>query len=95
MNSNDYKIVVDILFPNGNEEYVIWEPLMFGEMIEKGVNFNELFYNSPDAIRTPPLEVNIWLYHNPTLTTITQNIGLKMVIRQLLTGRKIFLIRSI
>jgi hypothetical protein len=94
MNSNDYKIVVNIVFPDGDEEYVIWEPLMYGEMIDRGIDFNELFYNSPDAITTPPLEVHILLYHNPTLTTISQNTGSNKVIRQLLLGRKICLIKS-
>lgn len=95
MTLNEYKIVVNILFPDGNEEYVIWEPLMYGEMIDRKIDLYELFYNSPDAITTPPLEVHIFLYHNPIVTNISQNTGDNKVIRQLLVGRRICHIKSI
>ncbi len=95
MTSNDYKIVVNIVFPDGDEEFVIWEPLMYGDMIDRGVDFHKLFYHTPDAIRTPPLEVHLFLYHNPIVTNISQNTGDNKVIRQLLVGRKICYIKSI
>lgn len=94
MSSDTYKIVVNIVFPDGNEEYVIWEPLMFGDMIDRNIDFNELFYNTPDAIRTPPLEVHLFLYHNPIVTNISQNTGDMGVIRQLLLGKRICHIKS-
>lgn len=83
----DYKIVVSILFPNGDEEYVIWEPMMYGDMIDNGVDFYNLFYLSPDIIKTKPLEVNIFLYSNPNI--LTTSLG------QALSGKRICLIRSI
>lgn len=95
MNSNEYKIVVNLLFPDGNEEFVIWEPLMYADMIDRRIDFHKLFYNTPDAIKTPPLEVHIFLYHNPTITNISQNTGSNSVIRQLLVGRRICHIKSI
>lgn len=94
MSSDNYKIVVNIVFPDGNEEYVIWEPLLYAEMIDRKIDFNKLFFHSPDAIRTPPLEVHIFLYLNPTVTDISQNTGSNKVIRQLLLGKRICHIRS-
>lgn len=82
----DYKIVVSILFPNGNEEYVIWEPIMFGDMLDKGVDLYSLFFRSPEVIKTTPLEVNIFLYADPKITNT--NLG------QLLVGKRICLIKS-
>ena len=89
---NDYKIVVHLVFPDGTEEYVIWEPLMYGHMLDTKVDFNKLFFHTPDAIRTPPLEVFIYLYHNPIVTNISQKRGDNEVITQLLVGRRICLI---
>lgn len=83
----DYKIVVVLLFPNGDEEYVIWEPVFFGDMLDRGVDLNTLFYSSPDLVKTEPLEVNIFLYANPSLTDTKYG--------QLLVGKKICLIRAI
>lgn len=91
---NDYKIVVQLVFPNGNENYVIWEPLLYARMIEVNTDFYDLFYNTPDAIKSPPLEVHIYLYLNPTLREISQKIGSNTFIQQLLVGKKICLISS-
>lgn len=95
MISTDYKIVLNIVFLNGEEEYVIWEPLFYAEILDKKVNLYDLFYTSPDAIRTPPLDVNVFLYHNPTIQVITSTIGSKITTHQLLLGRKICYITSI
>jgi hypothetical protein len=83
----DYKIVVELVFPNGDEEYVIWEPVFFGDMLDRGVDLNTLFYFSPDLVKTEPLEVNIFLYANASLTPTKYG--------QLLVGKKICLIRTI
>jgi len=82
-----YKIVVSVLFPNGDEEYTIWEPLMFGDMIDKGVDLYSLFYHSPELVKTTPLEVNIFLYADPKITSTSMG--------QLLVGKKVCLIRSL
>lgn len=91
----DYKIVLDIVFPNGEEEYVIWEPLFYAELLDRKVNLYDLFYTSPDAIKTPPLDVNVFLYHNPTIQVITSTRGSKTTTNQILVGKKICYITSI
>jgi hypothetical protein len=83
----DYKIVVELVFPNGDEEYVIWEPVFFGDMLDRGVDLNTLFYSSPDLVKTEPVEVYIFLYANASLTPTKYG--------QLLVGKKICLIRTI
>lgn len=86
----NYKIVVTFLFPDGTEEYLLWEPLMYGDMIDKGVDFHTLFFDtSKNGLNTSPLEVHLDLYLDPTIQEITQNWGDKQVIRQLLIGRRI------
>ena len=83
------------MFPNGDEEYVIWEPLLYADMLDNKVDFNKLFYQSPDLIKTPPLEVYVWLYNNPVIQQIRQTIESNDVTRQLLVGRRICFIASI
>jgi len=88
-NLNEYKIVVQLVFPDGNENYVIWEPLLYARMIDIDTDFHNLFYSTPDAIKTPPLEVHIFLYLNPTIREISQTIGSNTFIQQLLVGKRI------
>jgi hypothetical protein len=83
----NYKIVVSLLFPNGNEEYVIWEPMLYGDMIDRRVDFYSLFYQSPELVKNPPLEVSIFLYSNPSVTNTS--------LGQMLVGKKICLIATI
>lgn len=83
----EYKIVISLLFPNGNEEHVIWEPVMYGDLLDRGTDLYSLFYESPELLGSPPLEVNIFLYLNPAVTAT--NYG------HLLVGKKICFIRSI
>lgn len=83
----EYKIVVSLLFPDGNEEHVIWEPIMYGDLLDRGTDLYSLFYESPELLGSPPLEVNIFLYLNPTITNTS--------LGQLLLGKRICLIRSI
>jgi hypothetical protein len=91
----DYKIVVCMVFPDGSEEYAIWEPLMYADMLDNKVDLYKLFYQSPEVIKTPPLEVNIWLYGNPDVKEIVQNTGVKTTITTLLVGKRICFITSI
>jgi hypothetical protein len=82
----NYKIVISLLFPDGNEEYVIWEPVLYGEMLDKGVDLYSLFYSS-ELVKNPPLEVNIFLYSNPSVSPTP--------LGQLLLGKRICFIRAI
>ena len=84
-----------MVFPDGSEEFAIWEPLMYADMLDKKVDLYKLFYHTPEVIRTPPLEVNVWLYGNPMVKEITQNTGVKSTIIQLLVGKRICFITSI
>lgn len=81
-------------FPDGNEEFAIWEPLMYADMCDNGMDFQKLFYSSPDIIKTPPLEVSLWLYDNPVVKHMRQTINSNELITQVLVGRRICFIRS-
>lgn len=89
-----YKIVVCLEFLNGDMEYVIWEPLMYGQMLDNNVDLHKLFFDTPDFITTPPLEVNIYLYHNPQVKEISQGMNGESVVRQLLIGKRICLLKT-
>jgi hypothetical protein len=89
-----YKIVVAIEFLKGDMEYVLWEPLMYGQMLDNKVDLHKLFFDTPDFITTPPLEVNIYLYHNPQVKEISQGINGESVVRQLLVGKRICLLQT-
>jgi len=83
----NYKIVVNLIFPDGTEEYVIWEPMLYGDMLSNKVNLYSLFYESPELVKNPPLEVNIFLYSNPSVTNTS--------LGQMLIGKKICYITSL
>ena len=89
----NYKLVLVIEFLDGNEEYIIWEPLFYAQMVEKGVDFNKLFF-SPEFIPTPPLNVHLYLYNNPQVKNIGHRIGDNEVSRQILIGTKICYIKT-
>jgi len=87
----EYKIVCKIEFPDGNEEYVIWEPVFYGEMVSNNVDIASLFYDTTkNGFTTPPLNVWIDLYVSPTIQQIVQGQGDKQGIKQFLVGRKCF-----
>ena len=91
-----YQIVISFIFPNGDESYVIWEPLMYGDMIDKGVDFNTLFFDcDKTGFISPPLEVHIGLYLDPKIQEISQKWGDNEVIRELLIGRKVLHLKSL
>jgi hypothetical protein len=87
------KIVCTIEFPDGYDEYVIWEPLFYGEMIKNKVDVSALFYDiSKNGFRTPPLNVWVDLYIEPRVEEISQKWGDNEVLRQVLLGKKCFTI---
>jgi hypothetical protein len=89
------KIVFTIEFPDGHEEYVLWEPEFYGEMIYKGMDITELFYNThKNGFIDPPVSVLIELWENPSVKKITSKMGDNEVILDVIVGKKIFPIRS-
>jgi hypothetical protein len=93
-NQFDYKVVVILEFLDGTEEYVVWEPLLYADMVKNNVDFIKLFYMSPEVIRTPPLNVDLFLYLNPSVKEIVHSVNEEQVKRQILVGHKLFHIRS-
>ena len=91
----NYKIVCSIEFPNGSVEYVIWEPEFYGEMLYKGIDVSELFYNiSRNGFADAPVDVLVELYDNPQIKEIGVKIGDNEQVRQLLIGTKVLPIRN-
>ena len=91
----DYKIVATIEFSDGREEYVIWEPEFYGEMIYRGIDMYELFYNtSKNDFNVSPVNVLIELYETPIVKKIGYRIEGNEKIVELLVGKKIFPIRQ-
>ena len=87
----EYKIVCKIEFPDGSEEYVIWEPLFYGEMISNKVDIAALFYDTTkNGFTDVPLNVWIDLYVSPVIQQILQGQGDKQAIKPFLVGKKCF-----
>ena len=87
-----YKVVCTIEF-QFHTEYVIWEPEFLGQMMYKGIDIEQLFFNTEkNGFTDPPNNVLIELYKNPTLVPIpSQNEGESQI--QLLVGEKVLPIR--
>lgn len=91
----NYKIVATIEFPDGREEFVLWEPELYGEMVYRGVDMYELFYNtSKNGFEVAPVNVLIELYENPVVRKIGSRIKGNEEIIDLLVGNKVFPIRQ-
>lgn len=89
-----YKVVATIEFPDGREEFVLWEPELYGEMVYRGVDIEGLFYNTLGSnSNTAPVSVLIELYENPVVEKIRSKMGEDEVMLDLLIGTKIFPIR--
>ena len=94
--TKNYKIVATIEFPDGREEYVIWEPEFYGDMIYNQVDIYNLFYNtSKNGFKVAPVNVLIELYNNPVVKKIMSKIGDTEVYLDLLIGTKVFPIRQL
>jgi hypothetical protein len=90
-----YKVVATIEFPDGREEFVLWEPELFGQMMYRGVDLYNLFYDtSKNGFIDAPVTVLIELYENPTVKEIVSKIGDNEVLIDVLIGNKIFPIRQ-
>ena len=92
---NNYKVVATIEFPDGREEFVLWEPELYGQMVYRGVDMYELFYNtSKNGFEVAPVNVLIELYENPIVRKIGSRIKGNEEIIDLLVGNKVFPIRQ-
>lgn len=89
-----YKVVASIEFPNGQEEYVIWEPEFYGTMLYKQIDIVGLFYNtSENGFLDAPVSVLLELWENPQIKKIVSKIGDNEVSQDLLIGKRVFPIR--
>ena len=91
----NYKVVATIEFPDGREEFVLWEPELYGQMVYRSVDIVELFYNTDkNGFEVAPVNVLIELYENPVVRKIGSKIEGNEEIVDLLVGNRIFPIRQ-
>jgi hypothetical protein len=90
-----YKVVATIEFPDGKEEFVIWEPELYGQMLYRGIDVREMFYDtSKNGFKVAPVNVLIELYENPQVKQIMSKMEDMEVYLDLLIGTKVFPIRQ-
>jgi hypothetical protein len=86
----NYKVVCAIEFPNGDEEYVIWDLRFYGEMVKNNVDIYSLFYDtSRNGFADAPVGVSISIYDNPQVKQIGLKMGDNEVSKDILIGEKI------
>lgn len=87
----NYKIVITIELPNGDEHFVIWEPELYGELVGKGVDM-ETFLTEfvKNDFKVVPVSYLIELWNNPTIKQLVSKIGSNEVIREVCIGERIF-----
>jgi hypothetical protein len=84
------KVVCRIEFPNGDEEFVVWELKFYGEMVKKNVDIYSLFYDlSLNQFSDAPVGVHIGIYDNPQVKKIGLKMGDKEVQKEILIGELI------
>ena len=87
----NYKIVITMEFPNGDERFVIWEPELYGKLVYSGVDVEQFLTDmSKNDFKTPPLTYLIELWENPHLENIVSVIGSNKVILPICVGTKVF-----
>lgn len=92
----NYKVVISLEFPNGDIEYVIWEPELYGKLAYMNADFESMFYDTTkNNFQVAPVDVLIELYDNPQLTTISSQIGDKLGLKQLLVGDRVLPLKRI
>ena len=85
----NYKIVITLEFPH-HEEYVVWEPELYGKMKYAGVDVEKVLFE----VEPKPIFALIELYDNPIIQEIDVRVGDNTIRRQLLIGTKILPIMS-
>lgn len=92
---NTCKVVITLEFANGDEEYVIWEPELYGYLIKSQVDIPAMLADSvKNDFSTPPMSYHLELWENPHIQKIVSKIGSNEFIRNVCVGKKLFPIRS-
>jgi hypothetical protein len=87
----NYKIVITIELPNGDEHFVIWEPELYGDLLKKGVDIETFLVEFvKNDFKVSPVSYLIELWNNPTIKPIVSKMGSNEVIRELCVGERIF-----
>ena len=87
----EYKIVITIELPNGDEHFVIWEPELYGELVKTGVNMEEFLQTSVvKDFKVSPVSYLIELWNNPQVKPLVSKMGSNEVIRYVCFGERIF-----
>lgn len=90
----DYKVVIRIEFPH-HEEYVIWEPELYGNLAYQEIDLETLFYDTEkNGFQEKPIIVDMDLYESPQVKEIDMLMAGVPVKRQMIIGTKVFPIRS-
>lgn len=85
----NYKIVITLEFPH-HDEYVIWEPELYGQLIYSGYDLEEMLFDVEKMnYNVKPIYATIELYDNPILQELDVTIGDRVVRRQILVGKKV------
>lgn len=87
----EYKIVITIEFPNGDERFVIWEPELYGNMVYNKIDVGQVLENMcKNDFEVAPLSYLLELWENPHLKNIVSKIGSNELVQQICVGKKIF-----
>ena len=85
----NYKIVITLEFEH-HEEYVVWEPELYGSMVYRGIDVEKVLFDQQKmGYNAKPIYATIELYDNPIVQEIDVTIGNNQVRRQILIGTKI------
>lgn len=85
----NYKIVITLEFEH-HEEYVIWEPELYGQLVYSGKNVEQILFDQKTmGYNAKPIYATIELYDNPVVQEIDVTIGNNQVRRQIIIGTKI------
>jgi hypothetical protein len=90
-----YKIVITLEFPH-HEEFVVWEPELYGKLCYNNIDVEKLLYDKEkNGYVDDLLSATIELYDDPKVTDIEMKLGDQLQIRQILIGTKILPIRTV
>jgi hypothetical protein len=90
-----YKIVITLEFPH-HEEFVVWEPELYGKLCYNRIDVEQLLYDKEKNGYTEELlSATIELYDDPKVTEIDTKLGDDTIRRQILIGTKILPIRVV
>ncbi len=90
----NYKVVITLEFPDGSVEYVIWEPELYGKLCYMNADFEEVFYNK-NNFKVQPIDVLFELWENPSVSSVSSQIGDKLGLKQICVGTKVIPLKRI